>query len=202
MLTVRLCTTNSGKKQSLVNRLQELGVAVVTEHVELIESRSMEPAIIAQEKALEAFARFRQPVIAIDAGFFIPALNGFPKTQVNFVLDTIGIEGILDLMAHKRDRRCEFRHALAYADQYLTEPKLFERTIHGMVAEEASLRANPRTWSSLDRIFVPVGCSNVEAELCDQERAESSARHGRWYGQFAAWLRTHVDSHEPAERTA
>lgn len=177
---------------SLEQKLGKLGIQVISMPIDLRESRAEEPSEIAREKVIEAYQKLHMPVVALDAGFFIQALNGFPGTQTNFALKTIGTEGILDLMEKKRDRQCEFRHALAYLDNTLHEPRLFFRTVHGNLAEEPYAESNPGAWSELSRIFVPYGCDNVEAALTPEERSSLSERTSGYYRQFAQWYKAHL----------
>lgn len=53
---------------------------------------------IAVEKVKSAYKITKRPTIALDAGFEIDSLNGFPGAYVNSTLETIGVDGILKLM--------------------------------------------------------------------------------------------------------
>ena len=64
----------------------------------MIEPRSEDLEEIAKAKVIQAYEKVGHPCIAMDSGFYIEALGGFPKTFVNFALSTIGINGILKLM--------------------------------------------------------------------------------------------------------
>lgn len=107
-------TSNKGKI-AYANALIE-GAEVIQYDADLIEPRSDDVKAIAKEKVRQAYALTNKPCIAMDIGFFIEALKGFPRAYVNPVLETIGIEGIIKLMDGVDNRNCEFRECLAYYD--------------------------------------------------------------------------------------
>ncbi|MBQ9765942.1 MAG: hypothetical protein IJW18_07070, partial [Lachnospiraceae bacterium] len=79
-----------------------------------IRSESIEE--IAIVKVLEAYEMTKMPTIALDAGFYVEKLNGFPGVYVQYFLGTIGIEGLLKLMIGEDERICCFKQCLAYYD--------------------------------------------------------------------------------------
>lgn len=93
--------------------------------VDLIEPREEEPELIAVEKAIQAMKIVNKPLIVEDSGIFIKSLNGFPKTFVHFAESTIGVEGIIKLMAGVEDRSVSFKQCLAYFSPEMEVPKLF-----------------------------------------------------------------------------
>lgn len=86
--------------------------------------------------------KIRQSVVVSDAGFYIESLNGFPGAYVNFILDTIGIEGLLRL-THGRSRRCSFEECLGYicAPENMYSSKCRERRISGTRATRSYAKA-------------------------------------------------------------
>lgn len=195
LLTIHFVSTNKGKHRSLQDKLAPYGIHVIISDFELTELRVDDSETIAADKVLQAYERIRGPVIALDAAFRIPALNNFPGTYINQALKTIGLEGIMKLMADQRSRRCEFYDVLAYMDDRLERPKLISRTIRGELAEEISDAVFPDAWSLLSKIFIPSGCDNVQAALTDEERARASAQSGALYLQFAEWVLHHHRKH-------
>ena len=104
-------THNKGKAQSAEKYFKNLKIS--TYDFELDEPRSDDIKEIATAKVMQAYKVVGRPCIALDTGFFIDELNGFPKAFVNFSLDTIGIDGILKLMEGKENRTCKFDECLA-----------------------------------------------------------------------------------------
>ena len=92
-------TTNVGKVHALKHAFADSAIEIVQAPLQIREIRADDVEEIARAKARVAFAGLRRPVVVMDAGFFIPSLNGFPGPYVNFALATIGIDGLLRLVA-------------------------------------------------------------------------------------------------------
>src|SRR3989338_301292 len=134
-MNITYVTTNIGKVKSLQRHLEPYQIGVIQKAVELPEPRSSDVKLIAEHKARSAYKILKEPLVVLDAGFYIQALNGFPRAFVNFTLETIGLEGILRLVEGK-SRSCEFRNCLAYMDNKLKEPRLFLSTVKGKLSEK------------------------------------------------------------------
>lgn len=191
MLTIKLATTNPGKVICMQEELEPYNIRVIPVNMQLTESRSEDPAVIASEKVLEAYRQLSgEKVIAVDAAFHLKMYDGWPDTHVNHPLGKLGVEGFLRLMSDQNDqadRECEFVHTLAYMDQWMTEPKIFIGRIQGFLAHESSPNNDPRAWTQLARIFIPHGFDKVEAELDVEERnrhLENSHSYIHTLGRF------------------
>ena len=114
MKEIIFVTHNKGKIASAKKHLKNVNFKVF--EYDLEEPRSDDVCYISKVKVMEAYELVKKPCISLDAGFFIEALNGFPRSFVNFALDTIGIDGILKLMEGKENRKCEFKECLSYYD--------------------------------------------------------------------------------------
>src|SRR5690606_32250054 len=115
-----------------------------------------------------AFHELRKPVIAMDAGFFIHSLNGFPMMYVKPVLQSIGIEGLLKLTEGK-SRTCEFREVLAYVDRAGMKPKLFISTVKVTLALKPSGVMHDKHWSELTLVFIPEFEKKTMADMNNEE---------------------------------
>lgn len=188
MIRLWYATTNPGKVVSLQNRLQPHGFDVIQRPVIIPEPRLDRIEDMAMIKAMLAFGEIQQPLVANDAGFYIYGLNGFPRGFVNFALDTIKLEGLVKLVAGT-ERRCEFRHALAYADGESDTPKCFADCVRGTVATEP--RGTVQSWhlSPLTTIFIPDGQERTLAELSHQEYTawQNSRTDPSYAQQFLTW---------------
>ena len=189
MPILHYATTNSGKVHALQHAFAATSVEIVQTPLEIAEIRADDVQEIACAKARVAFAELERPVVVMDAGFFIPALNGFPGPYVNFALSTIGITGLLRL-APGGDRRCEFRECLAYLDDAQAAPRCFVAHIEGELAETPRGQMRPELWSELALIFQPPAATQTLAEMDTQQ-------FFTWYGnavqnysaeiRFAKW---------------
>jgi XTP/dITP diphosphohydrolase len=108
---------------------------------------------------------------------------------VNFVIRTIGIDGILELVKNK-ERNCEFHDVLAYMDDLLKKPLLFETFTRGTLAEGPRGELHEYNWGELHKIFVPEGESKTFAEMTKEEMESwKDTKQDEGYGkQFAQWL--------------
>ena len=139
--------------------------------MDIPEPRSSDVQEISKEKVIFAYNKLKKPVIALDAGFFINSLNGFPRAFVNFTLETIGLEGILNLVEGK-ERSCEFRECLSYLDDSLSEPQYFIENVKGTLSHEIKGFLQDHLWSKLGLIFIPEGNIKTLAEMNYQEYVE------------------------------
>lgn len=190
MKKVYFLTTNQNKVNAANRIMNPLGVTIESVNLEMTESRSSEPSEIAQEKIDQAKKKVSGPLIVEDSGFFIRALKGFPKTQIHFMLTTIGVRGIIKLMEGIEDRHCEFRYSLGYCDPQQNISKVFSYVGPGVVSNE--IREGIREcWTDLWKIYMPLetGGNKTLSELSPDEVRKDHAwfdAHSHWY-QFAQW---------------
>jgi XTP/dITP diphosphohydrolase len=186
---IYFATKNKGKFVSLSNALSSYHIGLLKFPIDLPEPRTDDVRKIARDKVLFAYNRIKKPCIALDAGFYIDALNGFPKAFVNFALETIKLEGILKLVEDK-PRDCEFRQSLAYLDDKLSEPEYFESINRGKIAEEPRGLEQDYHWSELSLIFIPEGETKTLAEMNKEEyQAWRKRRQSHSYEtKFKDWI--------------
>ncbi len=155
-------TTNEGKVNSMRRYLEGYDVVQLPLHLE--EPRTFDVENIAVSKVEQAYNHIRMPVFSIDAGFFVPSLNGFPGSFVNPILETIGLEGILKLVEDKSDegRKAFFREALAF--KYNNTVVTFVSDVYGSIVSPRG-KLKDYHWSELSLIFVPEGESKTLAEM-------------------------------------
>lgn len=162
MKEVYFATTNKGKFNSVNASLSKYGIKVIHYMLELPEPRTYDLQEIATGKVKYAYERIKNPCIAMDAGFFLNAYKGFPRTYTNFALETIGINGIIKLV-ESEDRTCKFKDAIAYFDG--NESFVLERIIEGTVALIPKGQKKEFHWSELCRIFIPKGLDITLGEM-------------------------------------
>ena len=98
MKKITFVTRNTGKIATAQQYLDDVNVELEPYDYEFVEPQENEIQEITKSKVLQAYELVKQPCIALDAGFYIDELNGFPKAFTNFALETIGIEGFMKLM--------------------------------------------------------------------------------------------------------
>ncbi len=172
-MNIRYATSNEWKVRVLRHSLRNTGVTVEEFPIETPELRSDSVVEIVARKAEEALTMARGPVVAMDAGFFIPALNGFPGTYMNSVMPKIGPEGILRLLAGK-DRTCIFRQALAYSDPLHPRPHVFVGEMSGLIT--TTVEGADKRWS-FNNLFIPAAASSVIGAWTESDQVE-------WYASI------------------
>lgn len=149
------------------------------EHISLDipEFRHEDVGMIAREKARFAFEELNIPLIVDDTAFSIDALRGFPGPYAAYVLDTIGMEGILRLLDGIEDRNSHFETAIAFAWEKGIE--LFRGRLDGLVVE-------PRGAGGFgyDPIFEVDGRTLAELPLAEKSRI---SHRGKALTAFRAW---------------
>ena len=179
-------THNKGKAKSAEKYFRNL--KFTTYDFELDEPRSEDLKEIATAKVRQAYTIVKKPCIALDTGFFIDALNGFPKTFVNFSLETIGIDGILKLMEQEENRDCRFEECLAYYDG--NEIRYFYGKHPGKLAYKKEGESRREKWSDLWYIFKPNHFEKTLAKMDEKEREERRKVDGSYEAlkEFADWF--------------
>lgn len=182
MNRIYFATTNKSKFNSVSKLLSQYKIAAIHFPLELPEPQSDDLRKIAGEKILYAYEKIKKPCIALDSGFYIHSLNGFPKTFAKFVIETLGVNGIIKLVEEK-PRKCEFRNCLAYMDETLSEPAYFESKIEGRLSNSPIGEMQDYYWSRLSLIFIP---KNEKKTLAEMTFDEYQNWRNRKYKKFAA----------------
>ena len=179
-------THNKGKIASAQKVLNSVNIRIF--EYDLDEPRSDDVKYISKVKVMEAYELVKTPCISMDSGFWIDALNGFPRSFVNFSLDTLGIEGILKLMEGKEDRRCRFVECLSYYDG--KELHQFMGKHEGFLTGKKQGTDNNKKWSDLWYIYKPKGYDKTLAQMTDEER-ENRIRYDSVssFDVFADWFK-------------
>ena len=177
---VRFASSNRHKYDEALPVLRRLGVRVEYERARLQEIQSDELAVIARAKARDAYCRLGRPVIVEDDGLFIEALGGFPGAYSSYILRTIGIAGVLNLLDGSGDRRARFSAAIAYDDG--SESRTFVASVRGTISEASR---GEKSWG-YDPVFVPDGQGRTFAEMGPDQKIEASHRT-RALEAFAEW---------------
>ena len=169
-------SSNKHKYLEARNILDSFGIRLGFLRLSLEEIQSNSTKKIAIKKAKDAFSKSRKSLIVEDAGLFINSLDGFPGPYSSFVFQTIGNEGILDLLGKKRDAK--FVSLITYCDKKIT--KSFEGKIDGTISKK--LRG---TGWGYDPIFIPKSSSKTFAEIKNKNklshRYKSLKKFASWY---------------------
>lgn len=187
MKSIVFVTHNKGKAKAAEKYFDD--IEFTTFNYDLDEPRSDDLREIVTAKVNQAFEIVNQPCIALDSGFFVDELNGFPRAFVNFVLETIGIQGILKLMQGVENRSCRFNECLAYHDG--KQIHYFYGTSPGKLATEIRGKDRDEKWSDLWYIFIPNNFQKTLAEMDSKERSNRRSIDGSVSAlqEFAKWYK-------------
>lgn len=117
MKKIYFITTNTAKYKGLAKRFKSLDIELEQHDAELSELQLMKGKAIIKHKLQQAKKLLpNKKVLVDDRGFYIKALQGFPGPLVKPVLQTVGIQGLLQLMQDKPDRQASFISAIGYYD--------------------------------------------------------------------------------------
>lgn len=161
---IALITGNPGKAREYE---ELLGIEVTAVKERLIEIQALDVTQVVEQKAKDAYARVRRPVLVDDTGLTLAAWNGLPGALVSWFLDSIGPSGIVEMAATVTDRTASATTAIGYADE--KGARVFTGTLTGMLTTE------PRGTGGLgyDPIFIPDGHNG--RTLAEMTAAEKNA---------------------------
>jgi len=190
-LTITFVTGNPNKVRAVSQHTEPFGVQVLHKLLPLVEPQADTIEDVALSKARQAYHLCREPVLVEDGGFCIDGLSNFPGPYTKYILQTIGIQGLLQLAQDLPQRTCHFRSVMVYMDQDEQAHTFVDEGI-GTLAEEIDQTDCPEAWSALWRIFIPAGASSPLTALSAEARGalllqwQSDSvytRFGAWYGK-------------------
>lgn len=203
-------TSNEGKLKHLQDALAPLlssGMVSLRTvgDLDIPEPQSDCVESIARAKAVAAQrAMGGQPVLVQDAGLVIEALRGFPGPYTKYILQTIGVQGLLKLLEGRRghaQRRAGFDTCVVFCDE-VGEVHVFRELdqYFGTLLETASEATGnnqgvgwkcPELW----RLFVPLDFDRAIplSDFSDEELRRYRQSSGRPFSQFAQWLAKRLD---------
>lgn len=190
MKKIRFVSTNRGKAKVLAECAAAAGFELERLELPIIEPQGSTLEAVALDKARQAFAMLEEPLVVEDSGLCVDALAGFPGPVTKYMLETIGVAGLLRLASALPSRTCRFIGALVYMDEDGTPHTFIDKQAVGTLALEADGTRCSEAWSALWGVFIPEGASKPLSALSPTER---DAMWARWqahsvYAQFARWL--------------
>lgn len=180
--TITFATSNKGKVAWLERTLRSAGLndwSVEMQKMDLVEIQSPDIAEISLYKARQAYEALQRPVLVMDGGFAIHALNGFPGPYIRHMIDQMGVENMAKMVGALDDRSCAFTTVATWMDG----PESY-RQFHDTTADIYTLtdqvwpHDHPAQWSAMWRILVPSGLGYTKplAALSEAEMQEYAER--------------------------
>jgi XTP/dITP diphosphohydrolase len=174
-------STNESKYNEISHHLRNFNIEIEYVRFKTVEIQSNSLEEIALKKSKDAYEKIGIPLIVEDTGLFIDSLKGFPGPYSSYVLETIGNQGILDLLSNKADRLSIFRSVVAYKDG--NNNLTFSGETRGIISGHISKGG----WG-YDPIFIPEGSSITYAQKGITNKIRISHRT-QALNYFAEWYR-------------
>lgn len=159
--TIVFATGNTGKFIWLEKALAHAGMTdwtVEMAKLDLLEVQSDSLEEISLFKARQAYELLKKPVLVMDGGFYITALNGFPGPFARYMFDQMGPENIARLASTLEDKSCTFRNVATYIESPDTYQQFEDNTgnIYSL-SDTAYPHDHPQQWSTSWRTIIPSG---------------------------------------------
>ena len=165
MQKITLVTGNWAKLINTRNKLKPYGIEVDNIKMETVEIQADTAEEVAAYSAKYAADILGRDVLKIDSGLYVDTLKGFPGPYTHYCEDTIGNKGLLKMMEGKKNRKAEFREALAYCSPG-KDPVVFSSITKGTIA----LKESGKFGWSWDFLFIPDGKDVTLGHFEDEER--------------------------------
>ncbi len=150
----------------------------------LMELQSDSIVEIGINKALNAYDKFRKPVLIEDDGIFIDVLNGFPGPYSSYTFATIGNKGILGLLGPSKIRSAYFRSVIVFYDGI--ELCIFNGSVKGTI----SSTIKEGGWG-FDGIFIPHGSKKTFSELNKLGQKINHSHRTKSLLKFIKWFKNY-----------
>lgn len=156
------------------NKLHEvndiLGYSLEQINIDLFEPQGVNVEDIVKEKAKDAFRKVGKIVLVEDTSLEFLAWNGLPGALIKWFLDTVGNEGILNMLKNEINRKAIAKTAVGFFDG--GQVHIFVGIISGTISEK--IRGN--SGFGWDSIFIPDGYDKSFAEMTSTEKNSISMR--------------------------
>jgi len=179
-------STNKHKFDEICAILAKHKIKLLWKELELQEREGLTLEEIAIEKAKQAFAKLKKPLIVEDTGIFFEGFINFPGAKAKRVYERLGFKGLLGL-ASKKSKKAYFKTAICFTDgkQY----KLFLGILKGKIADRVYCKN--KDVMPYEKIFVPAGFNKPLCMLSRAKKNEISHR-AKAAEKFAKWLKKNI----------
>lgn len=132
--------------------------------IDLPEIQAIAVEEVIEEKAREAYRQVGQAVLVEDTGLYVDAWNGLPGAFVRWFLQSVGTEGICQMLADFEDLSARAETCIGFYDGDAF------RSFLGSV--EGSIAQSPRGEHGFgwDSLFIPAGSKKTFAEIPPTEK--------------------------------
>ena len=179
-------TGNLNKIKEIQHFLKDYPIEVKGIDLKGKEIQSETVTEIAEVSVLQAYKKRGKPIFTEDTGLFIKMLGGFPGPFSSYIHNTIGIAGVLKLLESVKDRRAEFRSAIAFCAPEIN-PVCFLGTSSGKI----SIKERGNHGFGFDPVFKPSDGKNKTFAEMDTEEKNRISHRTRSMRKFVTWYLKH-----------
>ncbi|PIB08554.1 hypothetical protein B1C81_13250 [Streptomyces sp. HG99] len=160
----------SSNKNKVAEFESLLGFKLASVSMQLPEVQSLDVKHVALRKAELAFSLVRRPVLVDDTGIYVDAWHGLPGAFTGWFFNTVGSEGMLQMLQQSDNRSATAVTALAVCDADGSRVCVGEATGH--VAAQAQGGAA----DGHNAIWIPEGENRTAAAMPRDHRDKVSSR--------------------------
>lgn len=154
------------------NMLQEaIGLKLSHHSLDLTEIQSLDLEEIIIHKVREAFRQLNSPVLVHDTALYFKAWGHLPGPFIKWFLETVGNEGMCQMLDNFTDRSAVAVVNIGYYDG--KDLKVFKADLKGKIADKPA-GTGGFGW---DPIFIPDGFENTRSELSQTDYLQNSLTH-------------------------
>ena len=179
MRSVLVVTSNHDKFQEIAAALRDFRITARMGKADF-EEHGADLEMIAKDKAKQAYAHFRKPLLVDDTGIYFHACRNFPGHRAKRVYEEMGLEGVFGELKGK-NRNAHFKTVLCFTDGKRT--KSFSGTLHGTITEKIYPLA--RQQFPYERVFLidgkPLALLPIKEKIRISHRAQAARKFAAWW---------------------
>lgn len=168
MKTITIVTGNSHKLKEW-KRLFPKNFKLESSAIDLVEIQSLDPIVVAKDKAKRAYAQIGNPVVIDDVSAGLDNLAGLPGTFVKFFEQQLGVDALFRLAG--KESPCTVVGVVAYYDGITSLVGVGK--VHGTIVSPLGKIISDH---GFDGTFVPDGQTKTYQEMTYQEKDKISHR--------------------------
>jgi non-canonical purine NTP pyrophosphatase (RdgB/HAM1 family) len=168
MKSITFITGNSNKARMMQ---EAIGMELRHHSLDLVEIQSLNLEEIIIHKVKEAYHQLGSPVLVHDTALYFKAWGQLPGPFIKWFLETVGNEGMCQMMGTFTDRSAVAVVNIGYYDG--RDLKIFKADLKGIIADKPAGDGG----FGWDPIFIPEGFEKTRSELSQEDYLQNSLTH-------------------------
>lgn len=174
-------TSNKEKIEVAKKYLEPLGIEIVQNNFPLEEIQSERIEEITLYKAVQAYKHLQSPILVMDAGWYIPALHGFPGPYMKYINQWLKKDDLLNLIKPYKDRSILYKEVFIYKDS--KKEKTFMGELKGNILQEAHGKSQNISWN-----LISLRSDNISIAESWEQGIDPVENYSLW-SEIAKWLK-------------